>query len=175
MITMSRRSAFVALGGSALSGIATGAWFRRGPAVAASAAGRGAPGTGAVAVLAARRGTVGAAGGDGHGGHTGVGSSGHHGWSGTVVADLEVHNPSRRPLLVSPGQFRLRIGRTGPTVSFYDSERAVGVLSAGASVRMWISYLAPPEATELSLEYAAAGATAPVALPLSIAGSAVAS
>lgn len=166
MITISRRSAFVALGGSTLSAIATGAWFRRGPAETPSAAGRGAAGAGAVAVLAARRGTVGAAGGDhGH----------HHGWAGTVVTDVEVHNPGRRPLLVSPGQFRLRIGSTGPTVSFYDSERAVGVLSAGASVRMWISYLAPPEATKLSLEYAAAGATAPVALPLAVTGSAVAS
>jgi len=81
--------------------------------------------------------------------------------------DVEVHNGSDNPIMVSPGQFRLRVGGTGPTVSPHRAGWSVGPLGPSETVSSWISYLAPPGAFDLWLEYAEPGATAPQAFVIS--------
>jgi hypothetical protein len=176
MLNMSRRSALVAACGS-LSGATLGAaWWWHDPVADRSRLGAGRAAALTVSVLGSRRGSLRA----GHASHShhappSTVAAEHLEWSDTVVTDVEVHNPTQRPLLVSPGQFRMRVGGDGPTVSYYDSERAVGVLAAGRTVRMWISYLVPPGSPPLSLEYAAAGATGVLSVPLASVEQAVSS
>jgi hypothetical protein len=107
--------------------------------------------------------------GPSHKNHDGLSHENHDGWTDAVTTEVEVHNGSDRAVLVSAGQFRLRLGAHGPTVSYYDAERAVGVLGAGRTARMWISYLAPGDVTDLSLEYTEAGSGRPLSTPLSVA------
>lgn len=87
----------------------------------------------------------------------------HRTWSETVRVDVEVHNGSDQPILVSPGQFRLRLGAGGMTVTPYDAGWSVGPLGASETVASWITYLAPPGGADLWIEYAEPGATAPQA------------
>ena len=158
MATVDRRTAAIAFCGSLVLG-ATAVTLLSGEGVGrqrAPSRGRGAwTSFGTVAVLGTHR----------HGSaetatqHTHEG--GHEVWSDTVMAAVEIHNGSDRAILVSPGQFRLRVGSTGPTVSYYDSDRAPGVLEAGRTLRMWVSYLAPATG-DLVLEYAEPGAAAPL-------------
>jgi hypothetical protein len=177
MLNMSRRSAVLAACGSLVSGALAGAaWWGRDPAADRSRPGAGGAGALTVSVLGSRRGALRA----GHALHSqhalpATAAAEHLEWSDTVVADVEVHNPTQSPLLVSPGQFRIRVGGDGPTVTYYDSERAVGALAAGRTVRMWISYLVPPGSPPVSLEYAAAGATTVLSLPLTPSDQAVSS
>lgn len=87
----------------------------------------------------------------------------HRTWSETVRIEVEVHNGSDQPILVSPGQFRLRLGGGGMTVTPYDAGWSVGPLGTSETVASWISYLAPPGGADLWIEYAEPGATAPQA------------
>jgi hypothetical protein len=161
MTTMNRRTALAATGGLLLSG-AAGAWLTLGRGSSGSPTrGRGRwTSFGTVTVLGADR----LAGGAAHHATTHVHTvvdagtlAVHDPWRDTVVVDVEVHNGGREPLLVSPGQFRLRVG-DGPTVSLYDSDRPPGPVPAGSTTRMRISYLAPPPGDELTVEFTEAGA-----------------
>ena len=65
-----------------------------------------------------------------------------------------------RAILVSPGQFRLRLGANGPTVAPYDSDIGVRELAPQQRVHATISYLAPTQgATALNLMYEDTGQT----------------
>jgi hypothetical protein len=65
---------------------------------------------------------------------------------------------------LSPGQFRIRVDRGGPTVSLYSADRDAGPLEPGSTARMRISYLVPPPDRLLSLEFADTGAAATLRL-----------
>jgi hypothetical protein len=93
-----------------------------------------------------------------------VGSRVHGAWTDAVVVDLDVRNDRTQLLGLSPGQFRLRVGATGPTVSLYSADRDARVLAAGAAARMRITYLAPPPDQELSVEFDDPGAGARLVL-----------
>ena len=73
-------------------------------------------------------------------------------WGGVVVLEVEVLNGTALPMLFSPGQLRLRIV-DGPTITPNDASRDPGPIRAGEVERMWVSYLAPSDATNFSVEF----------------------
>ncbi len=83
-----------------------------------------------------------------------VPSAVHGAWTDAVVVDVQVHNGSRSPIELSPGQFRVRVDEGGPTVSLYSADRSSGPLEADSTSTLRISYLVPPPGPELSLEFA---------------------
>ena len=95
-------------------------------------------------------------------------------WSDLVDVEVEVHNGLARAILVSPGQFRLRLGENGPTVAPYDFDTGVRELAPQQRVRTTISYLAPTQgATALNLMYedtgqAGSGVSTPAVLVLAL-------
>jgi hypothetical protein len=89
-------------------------------------------------------------------------------WTTVVRVRLEVHNGSERPALLSPGQFRLRLGATGTTVSPYDVDRPPAAVPPAQTVQTWVTYLAPAEESELSLEYDDTGMARPLTFDLSL-------
>jgi hypothetical protein len=88
----------------------------------------------------------------------------HGAWREAVTVHVEVRNGMSRPIGLSPGQFRLRVDRTGPTVSLYSADRDPGPLEPGATAAMRITYLVPPPDRRLSLEFSDTDAVAPVLL-----------
>lgn len=93
-----------------------------------------------------------------------VPSAVHGAWTDAVEVDVEVHNGLHSPMELSPGQFRVRVDDTGPTVSLYSADRDAGPVEPGSTTTMRIRYLVPPPDRGLSLEFADAGAVAPVRL-----------
>ncbi len=121
---------------------------------------------GRVAVLGARREHRAGLAGSHHGSDaSGSGSDRvapqHQPWAELVRADIEVENLSRRPVLLSPGQFRLRVGDTGPTVSLYEAGHRVLALAGGTVLTTWVGFLAPPDESSFAIEYTEAGAATP--------------
>jgi hypothetical protein len=74
-------------------------------------------------------------------------------WGDVIVIEAEVTNTGPAPKLFSPGQLRLKVGPNGPTVTPRDASRGPGTIPAGVSEPVWISYLAPSEATEFSIDF----------------------
>jgi len=162
----------VLVGGALASGTAIGAVVAGSDTVRPDrvlSRGRGRwTGFGSVNVGAARRATLAASAvGAQHQDHNIHVPKSHRTWSDTVRVDVEVHNGTERPILVSPGQFRLRVGSTGPTVTPYQSGWPVGPLSSSTTLSSWITYLAPPGAVDMWVEYVEPGATAPQAFVIS--------
>jgi pectin methylesterase-like acyl-CoA thioesterase len=93
-----------------------------------------------------------------------VPSAVHGAWTAAVTVDVEVRNRSRRAMELSPGQFRVRVDRGGPTVSLYGADRTPGPVDPGSATVMRISYLAPPPGRGLSLEFDDASAMRTVVL-----------
>ncbi len=94
----------------------------------------------------------------------------HNPWADALRVGIEVHNGLDRPILLSPGQFRLQVGLDGPSVAPYDFELAVREVAAHATVSGWISYLAPPGgAAALSLSYDDVARSEPTTLVLEVA------
>lgn len=121
-------------------------------------------GFGSVSVGTARRATLTASAvGAQHQNHSVHVPEEHRTWSDTVRVEMELHNGTERPILVSPGQFRLRVGSGGPTVTPYQAGWVVGPLSGSSTLSSWITYLAPPGASDMWVEYVEPGATAPQA------------
>jgi hypothetical protein len=87
-------------------------------------------------------------------------------WSTTVRVEIELHNGSDRPVLLSPGQFRLSLGTTGTTVAPYDAGRPVAAVPPARTVRTWVTYLAPIEEPDLTLRYDDPGLVRPLAFRL---------
>ena len=150
--------------GSVVSTAYAGAWLVRGW-VHDTVPGRGRKHKtrfGTVAVVAARREPA------RHAQEPGHSEAAHAVWSHRVIALVERRNDSNRPVLVSPGQFRLRLGVSGPTVSYYDSEPSGGQLEPGRTRQLRISFLTPGETDAVALEYTEAGAKAALTTPLNL-------
>jgi hypothetical protein len=174
---LSRRHLLAALAGTALAAGAAGAVVAGAPdgpagGRATPSRGRGAATSfGSVAVVGALRAPRPDDGGHLHGdGQAPSGALLDSTWSDTVRADVEVHNGLDRAVLMSPGQFRLRVGRDGPTVSPYAVGSVAGPVAPGATVTTWVTYLAPAGATALSLEYTDTGRPGVLRLALPLAG-----
>ena len=192
MTGLTRRGAIVGAGGTALSALAVVGWTGRdGGSPRASHEPEVPPvrwlALGAVSVLGATRWSASADDiddGHGHGGthahdeheHATADASGKHQvhaasptghdvWTDTLLVDLALRNSTDRRVRISAGQFRLRVD-SGLTVSHYDAEQRMVAVPAGGTVQTRISYLVPPDATTVSLDYLPAGAVEPFGLPL---------
>jgi hypothetical protein len=121
---------------------------------------------GSVAVLdAVRRPRNGAATPTAHsGGHDQDDHDIGHGWPDLVRVRVEVHNGTAHPLLASLGQFRLRVGTDGPTVTPFAWQHDPGALAPRSTRTSWVDYLAPPH-DDLWVEFEDAGEVRPTALP----------
>ena len=158
-VQLNRRHVFLGMGGTLATGVAARAWLGADPGARTSPTrGRGRWTTfGSVALLGWNRhhhATAGVA--THHPGHqfSDDGLANPHGiWSETVLVGVEVHNGLDRPMLFSPGQFRLRVGADGPTVTAYDAERPPGGLAADSTLTTWVSFLAPQDADDLAVEF----------------------
>jgi hypothetical protein len=86
-------------------------------------------------------------------------------WPDVVRVGLRVANLATLALLVSPGQFRLRVAddlSVMPTAW----EHGPMPLAAGATRTGWIDYRAPQSDALLALEFTPAGHAEPVVVPL---------
>lgn len=73
-------------------------------------------------------------------------------WGDVVVIEVEARNTAPVPLLFSPGQLRLRLAN-GPTITPQDASRGPEPIAAGSVERLWVSYLAPSDAADFSVEF----------------------
>lgn len=73
-------------------------------------------------------------------------------WGDVVVLELEVLNTATVPMLFSPGQLRLKLA-DGPTITPQDASRIPEAIAGGAVERLWVSYLAPSDATDFYVEF----------------------
>lgn len=167
---LSRRAATLGLGGTLVSGVATAAYLSGGSGrdrpsgSRAPTRGRGArTAFGSVAVLGA---TWQPPPGDDavhqHGDRPlpeDAAEPGGHGiWPQAVLVGVQVHNGLDRPLLFSPGQFRLRVGPNGPSVTPYAAEGPSQGLAARTTLTTWVSFLTPDGADDLAVEFTETGA-----------------
>lgn len=175
MTVMSRRNVLVVLGGAAVSAAVARITVARGSGSSqASPAGALRTSFGSVALLSSSRLALPPAAGASHHRHkastTPVPSAVHGAWTDAVTVEVEVQNRSRRAIELSPGQFRVRVDRDGPTVSLYRADRVPGAMAPRSTTTMRISYLAPPPDRPLSLEFADAGAMTTLGLGALAAG-----
>jgi len=89
-------------------------------------------------------------------------------WGDVVLLEVTLTNSRPEPVLFAPGQLRLKLVPSGITVTPQDFNRGPGVIAAGATERLWISYLAPHDALDMELEYSEPeqDGTTSLALPL---------
>lgn len=66
-------------------------------------------------------------------------------WTDQITLMAVLTNSSAGAVLVSGGQFRLRIGADGPTVTPYEVSSAFTTVPPGSTETLVISYLAPPD------------------------------
>jgi hypothetical protein len=74
-------------------------------------------------------------------------------WLDRVVVLVEVRNQSQQPVRIAPGQFLLRVGRQGPTLTFVGAEPYGGVIAAGRILHLRLTFLTPSQSSPLGLEY----------------------
>lgn len=74
-------------------------------------------------------------------------------WGEHVALQLEIHNSTDRDVLFAPGQLRLRVGSSGPTVTNRDADEVTGPLAPGSTRRFWISFLVPTGTEDLRAEF----------------------
>jgi hypothetical protein len=158
MIAVDRRRAVLLAGWSAaaLGAMSLVSVERSGPG-----RGRGVWTTfGSVAVLAHRSAVVtGQLAGHGHGSGTTTVVTAHR-------VDVEVYNGTARPVLFSPGQFRLRLAAEGPSMTPFDAGMGPAALAARSTVQTWVSYLVPPGvAADAEVEFTEAGPSRTVVVP----------
>jgi len=84
-------------------------------------------------------------------------------WPDVVRVHLEVLNTAASAVLVSPGQFRLRVGDL--TVMPMAWQHAAGPFEDRLRRATWIDYRAPASADLLHLEFTPAGWSEPVSVP----------
>ena len=174
-MTITRRAVLVTAGGSAAALTVIGGTLLTEPQ-----AGRGEPprtlrtSFGAVALLGSSRVALAPPLGSAHhraapAGHghassdTPVPSAVHGAWTEAVAVDVAVRNAVASPMLLAPGQFRMRVDDDGSTVSLYSADRDTGPVGRGWT-RMRITYLAPPPDRSVSLEFSDPGSPAPLLL-----------
>ena len=94
--------------------------------------------------------------------HDGVGGSGpatpypqpvNLTWGDVIVIEVEARNTAAVPMLFSPGQLRLKLAN-GPTITPQDASRGPEPVAAGAVELLWVSYLAPSDAADFSVDFA---------------------
>jgi hypothetical protein len=73
-------------------------------------------------------------------------------WGDVVVLEVEVVNIAAVSMLFSPGQLRLKLAN-GQTITPEDASCSPEPIAAGTVEMMWISYLAPSDAAEFSVEF----------------------
>jgi hypothetical protein len=73
-------------------------------------------------------------------------------WGDVIVLEVEVLNTAVFPMLFSPGQLRLKL-TGGQSITPEDASRPPEAISAGAAEMLWVSYLAPSDAADLSVEF----------------------
>lgn len=94
---------------------------------------------------------------------TPVPSAVHGAWTNAVAVDVAVRNALARPMLLAPGQFRMRVDSDGSTVSLYSANRDTGPVGRGwTTIR--ITFLAPAPDRAVSLEFTDPGSPAPLLL-----------
>jgi hypothetical protein len=89
-------------------------------------------------------------------------------WPDVVRVHLRVRNLAGTDLLVSPGQFRLRVD--GLSVMPTAWQHGAAALRADGTRTGWIDYRAPAEVALLHLDFTAAGRVEPVSVPLALPG-----
>jgi hypothetical protein len=88
-------------------------------------------------------------------------------WPDVVRVQLRVRNLAALPLLLSPGQFRLRVDR-GVTVMPTGWRHGPAPLGGGDARTGWIDFRAPAGGQLFDLEFTPAGQAEPVAVPLAV-------
>lgn len=91
--------------------------------------------------------------------------AGHAPDDGLLVVDVEVHNGSDRPLLLSPDQFRLRSG-SGPAIPHRMAGWPEDHLAPGSTLHSWVGFRMPFGADDPWIEYQEPGAIAAQAFPI---------
>ena len=74
-------------------------------------------------------------------------------WGDVVILEVAVTNTLSDPVLFAPGQLRLKLLPSGVTVTPQDFNHGPGIIAAGATEQLWISYLAPRDSLEMEIEY----------------------
>ena len=74
-------------------------------------------------------------------------------WGDVIVLEVEAVNTTAAALPFSPGQLRLRLA-DGPSITPQDASRGPGEIAAGDAELFWVSYLAPSDAANPSVEFA---------------------
>ncbi len=95
---------------------------------------------------------AGAASGHNHGGSDSL-EPGNHTWADVVLLELEVQNVKNIPILLSPGQLRLKVGDDALGVTPFDTGRGAKPIAAGATERFAVSYLTPSTTNKFSAEF----------------------
>ncbi len=88
-------------------------------------------------------------------------------WPDVVRVQMRVQNVATLPLLVSPGQFRLRT-TAGLSVMPTAWQHGPAPLADGAARTGWIDYRAPAGDALLGLEFSPAGRREPVGVALAV-------
>jgi hypothetical protein len=100
----------------------------------------------------------------GHTRHTGASPIEQMSWPDVVRVSLRVSNVAGWPLLVSPGQFRLRVAGLSVMPSAW--EHGPTALVPGGSRTGWVDFRAPSDADVFELQFTPAGRLDPMATPL---------
>lgn len=74
-------------------------------------------------------------------------------WGDVVLLEVALTNNLSDPVLFAPGQLRLKLLPSGVTVTPQDFNHGPGIIAAGATEQLWISYLAPHDSLEMEIEY----------------------
>jgi hypothetical protein len=74
-------------------------------------------------------------------------------WGSHLLVELTVHNDTAAPILLPPGQLRLKVGTDGPTITNRGSSGVPATLGTNETARMLISFLIPSDAFHFSAEF----------------------
>lgn len=77
----------------------------------------------------------------------------NHTWGSHLLVELTAFNDTPAPILLPPGQLRMKVGVDGPTITNRGSSGVPASLGAGETARMLISFLIPSDAFQFSAEF----------------------
>jgi hypothetical protein len=91
--------------------------------------------------------------------------------SDVVRVEVRLGNRLDRPVVFSPGQFRLRVRGARGTISAVDPRRTPGSIGTGDTLAQPLAFMVPAPLTDLTLEFADLDTPRPVSIHLgSLAG-----